>query len=241
MAWPAIIAGAAALGSSYLAGRSRRKSAQRTRRANLELAKYQYQKDTEFWKKQNEYNSPKNQMKRFQEAGLNKNLIYGQGTPGNAQQLVKYSRPEQPYDEAPFMDPSMAVSKFQNFKSQEQNIKLAQANTNVQKTMDVLKMAQADGIFQQNTIRSLNATIVDYLMKNELTGEDLSQIGNAKIGGMKAEQWLKIATSQIKQWEKSLTDNNINPRDSTTIRMVIDVLDMLGFSPEKLKRKYNVK
>lgn len=31
----------------------------------------------------NEYNSPASQMKRYQEAGLNPNLIYGQGTPGN--------------------------------------------------------------------------------------------------------------------------------------------------------------
>lgn len=36
------------------------------------------------WDRQNEYNSPKNQMARFKEAGLNPNLIYGQGTPGNA-------------------------------------------------------------------------------------------------------------------------------------------------------------
>lgn len=38
----------------------------------------------EMWNKQNEYNSPKNQMKRYEEAGLNPQLIYGQGTPGNA-------------------------------------------------------------------------------------------------------------------------------------------------------------
>jgi hypothetical protein len=36
------------------------------------------------WGLQNEYNSPANQMKRFQEAGLNPNLIYGQGNPGNS-------------------------------------------------------------------------------------------------------------------------------------------------------------
>lgn len=36
------------------------------------------------WKQQNEYNSPKAQMERFKEAGLNPQLIYGQGTPGNA-------------------------------------------------------------------------------------------------------------------------------------------------------------
>jgi hypothetical protein len=36
------------------------------------------------WTAQNEYNSPKAQMSRFQEAGLNPNLIYGQGNSGNS-------------------------------------------------------------------------------------------------------------------------------------------------------------
>lgn len=38
----------------------------------------------EFWHMQNDYNSPQEQMKRFQAAGLNPHLIYGQGNPGNA-------------------------------------------------------------------------------------------------------------------------------------------------------------
>ncbi|AXL15369.1 DNA pilot protein [Microviridae sp.] len=41
------------------------------------------------WQRQNEYNSPQAQMQRFQEAGLNKNLIYGQGSAGNAQPIGK--------------------------------------------------------------------------------------------------------------------------------------------------------
>ncbi len=36
------------------------------------------------WERENLYNSPQAQMKRFQEAGLNKNLVYGQGSAGNA-------------------------------------------------------------------------------------------------------------------------------------------------------------
>lgn len=38
----------------------------------------------EFWRMQNEYNSPAAQMQRFQDAKLNPNLIYGQGNSGNA-------------------------------------------------------------------------------------------------------------------------------------------------------------
>lgn len=38
----------------------------------------------DLWAKQNEYNSPKAQMQRLEEAGLNPNLMYGQGTTGIA-------------------------------------------------------------------------------------------------------------------------------------------------------------
>lgn len=36
------------------------------------------------WDKQNDYNSPQAQMERLEKAGLNKNLMYGQGTTGLA-------------------------------------------------------------------------------------------------------------------------------------------------------------
>lgn len=48
------------------------------------LAAQQNQYNIDMWNMQNEYNSPMNQMKRFEEAGLNPNLIYGQGSAGNA-------------------------------------------------------------------------------------------------------------------------------------------------------------
>ncbi|QGF19330.1 DNA pilot protein [Antarctic microvirus COCH21_V_SP_13] len=37
-----------------------------------------------FWSQQNDYNTPAQQMARFKAAGLNPNLIYGQGSGGNA-------------------------------------------------------------------------------------------------------------------------------------------------------------
>lgn len=44
----------------------------------------QYDDSIEFWNMQNAYNSPQAQMERFKAAGLNPNLIYGQGNSGNA-------------------------------------------------------------------------------------------------------------------------------------------------------------
>lgn len=55
-------------------------SQERANKANLKLAEYQYSKALEMWNRQNEYNLPKNQMSRLTDAGLNPNLVYGNGT-----------------------------------------------------------------------------------------------------------------------------------------------------------------
>ena len=51
---------------------------------NQKLANYQNDYNYWMWQQQNQYNSPKSQMDRFTEAGLSKNLMYGQGDAGNA-------------------------------------------------------------------------------------------------------------------------------------------------------------
>lgn len=62
--------------------------------AQRELAEYQYNKNVEMWNMQNAYNSPVEQMKRFQEAGLNPNLIYGStSSSGNATSMPTYDAP----------------------------------------------------------------------------------------------------------------------------------------------------
>lgn len=79
----AIISGGAGLmGNLFGIGRGGRET-----RRNKELMKYQNEMNLAFWNKQNEYNRPINQMKRFKEAGLNPALMYGQGNPGNASNL----------------------------------------------------------------------------------------------------------------------------------------------------------
>lgn len=49
-----------------------------------QLLEQQNQYNLEMWNMQNEYNSPAAQMRRFEEAGLNSALMYGQVNPGNA-------------------------------------------------------------------------------------------------------------------------------------------------------------
>jgi len=76
-AWlvPAIM-GAASLGQNLIQSGAQR-------RENRSLAEFQDAANQRYLDQQLEYNTPKNQMLRFQEAGLNPHLIYGQGNPGS--------------------------------------------------------------------------------------------------------------------------------------------------------------
>ena len=57
-------------------------------------AKKANQRNIENWHMQNAYNTPAAQMQRYKDAGLNPNLIYGQGNSGNAQPISATEKPE---------------------------------------------------------------------------------------------------------------------------------------------------
>tara|TARA_B100000900_G_scaffold395620_1_gene394172 strand:+ start:226 stop:996 length:771 start_codon:yes stop_codon:yes gene_type:complete len=63
--------------------RSRKREAQRQRDFSESM-----------WNRQNAYNTPKNQMQRLKDAGLNPALMYGQGTVGNAEKALPYQQPQ---------------------------------------------------------------------------------------------------------------------------------------------------
>lgn len=55
-------------------------SQKETNKANRELAELAYQQNVEQWERENLYNHPSAQISRLEEAGLNPNLVYGNGS-----------------------------------------------------------------------------------------------------------------------------------------------------------------
>lgn len=84
-AWlPAAIIGGSAVAGGAINAASTGNLNKKNRRWSENMYQRQYNDNLAFWAMQNDYNSPQSQMRRFQEAGLNPNLIYGQGNSGNA-------------------------------------------------------------------------------------------------------------------------------------------------------------
>ena len=62
-------------------------------RANMRLLERQNQFNIDQWNRENEYNSPIRQMERLKAAGLNPNLVYGEGVTGNSSSTVRSATP----------------------------------------------------------------------------------------------------------------------------------------------------
>lgn len=118
MWWIPLIASLLAAGGS-LAGTLI--SNKKTREYNRELAEYQNQENLAQWARENEYNTPLAQMQRYQNAGLNPNLIYGQQNLSNNSPMLTSGQPGSPVDFAPFgqMGAGAAQSAFDQSLQQE--------------------------------------------------------------------------------------------------------------------------
>lgn len=99
---------------------------------NKRQAELAYQREQEGISKLLKYNEPSEQMKRFEAAGLNRNLIYSQGNPGNQTMIAKYSPPNLEYKYQPAFEGSsiepltglpLAAQQFKNLVSQGKILK----------------------------------------------------------------------------------------------------------------------
>lgn len=90
---------------------------------NKKLASYQHKKNMELLKYQLDYNDPESQMARFEEAGLNPNLVYSQGSPGNMEGAPRY----------PDIKSPDIQGMYAQLGTQVQELKLMQAQTDLTK------------------------------------------------------------------------------------------------------------
>lgn len=100
-------------------------------KANKELAQYQFDLNRKQWQAENDYNSPKAQMQRLKEAGLNPNLVYGNGSvSGNT--TTAGPRFESPKagknDRWDFANmAAQAITMYQDMQQRQANVDLLQA------------------------------------------------------------------------------------------------------------------
>lgn len=175
---PAIIGGAAALAGGLAGGLFNRKSQKDANKTNIQLAREQQQFEERMVQQQNEYNSPVNQMKRFADAGLNPNLVYTQGNPGNQTSIPSYQRANvQPVQFNFQQDMANAVSQIYNNLQAVAQIRKANAEASGQEIENNIRLGtwQNQMKFDNSRYLALDEfySNPDYFMRNKGLQNDL--------------------------------------------------------------------
>lgn len=192
-AWiPAAIAGVGSLFGSLINRNSARKQQERANLYNIEQ-----------WNRTNEYNSPQNQMKRYMEAGLNPNLIYGSGnaSAGNAASAPEFAKiSDAAYQDIPFAPALAQFADFEVKRAQTDNLKAMTTNTD-QKTV-------TEGLVQAGKLVQ-NARDSFELQKAKNLEQNSYEIADAQL-----KQTLANTKYTLNQDERASIENDISVRES---------------------------
>lgn len=158
--------------------------------ANKRLAAFQHAQNMELMKYQLQYNSPESQMQRFKAAGLNPNLVYGQGTPGNLEGAPRYPDIKAPDLQSMYAD---AGSKFQQATLQSVQAGLISQKTEESGIKQDLMRAQKNLI---NANPYLNQRYVDAMVINL---ESIAKLKEQEAGFMTSKMQDDITGAR---WER---------------------------------------
>ena len=195
-------------------------SQKRANEANMELAKYQYEKNLEMWNRNNEYNTPEQQRKRMEAAGFNPNLVYGHGSVVNTSSSVpQYSAPTM---QAYTNYPNLGDAALQGLLQTEQTI------ANVDKTKAETKAAEA--VARKQVVEAQNAE--NYGSYNAKAENELLEY-SAEL------KKLSLAYERIfSQYYKDIASNNKEISDYAMEKAQAEVIRLRTETDEILSRSY---
>lgn len=156
-------------------------------------AAQQNQYAIDMWNRNNEYNSPINQMNRFNAAGLNPNLIYGQGNAGNSGSPPVMEAPQRKAPSLDLLGKTAQVIAVQNAKTQGQYLK---GQIELQQTQ---QQAMEQSIEESKSKVALNAANRGLMFsKGELMHlQQRSKYGSGDLGA-NAEELYQIQKSAMR-------------------------------------------
>lgn len=166
-----VLGGIGGVIQSVINSRTQRQNVDKTNAANLALAKLQYSNEIDMWNKANAYNSPSAQMQRFKDAGLNPNLIYGQGNSGNSPNVLpQYHAPRVSYDYLPSVNLPETISMFQDYRIKSAQLDNLKAQAETTKASTAIKLLQAADWSAKNWFNFGNRDFSKWDWKGDIEG-----------------------------------------------------------------------
>lgn len=230
---PIIIASLIAAASMFGQGMLNRSQSKQNQAYAREMADYQYSKDLEMWQRQNAYNAPAQQMQRWTDAGLNPNLVFSQGNPGNAGTMPKYQDLTGSADYVKPMQIAGVLSAYQD-------LALKQAQIDNVKSLNDLNQKKSLGQSFENMLKSTEYDKAQYLLGTKILDENSpyrkkyeAQVQNLTLKNLYAGETYQ---QNIKRLElrnlyqeqlNNLAKQGIFPGDESWMRIGIQALDKL--------------
>lgn len=233
MAWPAIIDAGTRLLSGGLNFIGQRRRQREEFKQNQAMARLAHSQDLDMWNRQNEhnlkmwhlqneYNLPANQMDRLRAAGLNPNLIAGQGAAGGQATAIqkadtpKYQAPRARFNYTPLRAPDI-LGMYQNFELRQAQIDNVRAQEDLTKekalTEAQLRNPKYNKAMSEDTIKYIQAKYSDYFAQLEV--DQKKEI----LAKTKAERGLK---DYEMQW---MRDFGIRPQDPLAYRLLMRLME----------------
>lgn len=149
----AAITAAGGLAMSGVNAASTGRTNRKTRKWNEHMYSKQYADNIALWNMQNEYNSPEQQMARLKKAGLNPNLVYGDGNAGAVSRSAPSGADVKPWNpDTPLVDPGLpgqVMSTYYNTQQQIETINNLKKQSAVIDQEAKLKDAQTTATLKQ--------------------------------------------------------------------------------------------
>lgn len=176
-----------------------------------------------FWRMQNAYNDPAQQMSRLKKAGLNPNLIYGQSVSGATGQAGAVA----PSKAAPYsMDLGAAANN--SLAAYQTQAQVENTNVNTLREMEKLNVDKRylEPMARVELTKMSLGNIQQYLNNSNLAPFVSTAVERAaeELTTIKENTKKSIALRKVAEFQSELADLNINPTGSiasTIFRMAI--------------------
>lgn len=199
------ITAAAGLAGQGVNAYSQGKMNKRAERFSREMYKNQRFDALSDWHMQNAYNDPSAQMARLKAAGLNPNLVYGNGADAQAQSAPRSSQANQPNFKAPQVDLGGVAFNALQAKQLQANIARTEAETDLVNT----RVTEQD---YKNKFYTPTMFMTEY--RNRLQQADMKTLGMEK--GLTSQDIANDRNFIMQQTEAIIAGIDPNKRNMAT-------------------------
>lgn len=247
--WMAIAQGASDFTNNMINVVAQNRAQKKQNEANMDLAEYQYSRDLDMWNRANFYNSPGEQMKRLKEAGLNPNLVYGNGVTGNSTaSLPHYQAPEISKNFKPFLGPDVGamLNTYQDIavrQAQIDNLRAATEGKKIENLWSAFNLPirkefawnnayntskkleyEKDTQLSQYHLKTGQATVA-YEWSRQIADKIASEITGLRLKN-EGQTLLNMLNQQKVNWGKL----GLTTSDKLPYRFIVRLLNSLGFT-----------